>query len=69
MGIFFFIQSPAFIEDLYIPETVPEDDPQAFIDAMEASYSQISINCWIATALYGATFVVSGWQMWLNLKV
>ncbi|XP_018024589.1 ribonuclease kappa-B [Hyalella azteca] len=66
MGILFYIKSPAFLEDLFIPENATE--PAAYIDAMEKSFSQIALNCWIATALYGGTFVLSGWQMWLNFK-
>lgn len=40
MGILFYIKSPAFLEDLYIPEEA-EEDPIHFIHAMEDSYSQV----------------------------
>ena len=41
MGLFFLIKSPALIEDLYIPDDT-EETPAAFIEAMEASYSQVT---------------------------
>jgi len=67
MGIFFYVKCPAFIEDLSIPEEA-HHDPLMFIDAMDKSYAQIAINCWIACGMYAATLVVSGWQMYENLK-
>jgi len=67
MGIFFMIKSPALIEDIFLPESAGES-PEAFISHMMTSYKQSSNNCFIACALYAATLVVSGWQMWLNFK-
>ncbi|KAF2358474.1 hypothetical protein FHG87_010767 [Trinorchestia longiramus] len=66
MGILFFVESPAFLEDLYIPEDTEE--PVPYIEAMEKSFSQIATNCWIAMGLYLVTLVVSGWQVWVNFK-
>jgi len=42
MGVFFFIESPALLDDLYLPEE-SHHDPQSFIKAMETSYSQVNI--------------------------
>jgi len=67
MGIFFSIKSPAFIEDLSIPEDA-HHDPTEFIDALDKSYAQIALNCYIAAGMYAATLVVSGWQMYENVK-
>jgi len=65
MGIFFKIRSPALIEDVYIPEEA-EEDPQHFIEALDLGYSHSATNCFIATAMYACTFVLSGWQWWAN---
>jgi len=67
MGVFFKIRSPALIEDVYIPEEA-EEDPAHFIDALEKGYAQSATNCWIATAMYCASLVVSGWQWWANSR-
>jgi len=67
MGIFFYIRSPAFIEDLAIDHHEVHD-PLQFIDEMNKSYQQIAINCWIACGMYAATLLVSGWQMYENIK-
>ncbi|KAK4312290.1 hypothetical protein Pmani_016271 [Petrolisthes manimaculis] len=65
MGIFFWIRSPAFLEDLVIPEHA-HDSAEGYLTAMDDSFHTIAINCGVAAALYGVTLVVSGWQMWLN---
>jgi len=67
MGVFFMIKSPALIEDVLIPEEA-EESPAAFIAAMEKGYHASSTNCFIATLMYALTFIVSGWQAWLNFK-
>ncbi|KAK7028865.1 hypothetical protein SK128_002004 [Halocaridina rubra] len=67
MGLFFAIRSPAFIEDLSIPEEA-HHDARTFLDAMDDSYSLIAKNCGIAAALYAVTLVISGWQVWVNNK-
>jgi len=67
MGVFFQIKSPAFIEDLAIPAEA-HHDPKEFLLAMDKSYAQIAINCWIAAGMYAATLLISGWQMYENLK-
>ena len=40
MGVFFKIQSPAFIEDLYISEEAHHNVTQ-YMEAMENSYNQV----------------------------
>ena len=40
MGIFFFIKSPALIEDIYLDEEA-ESSPEAFVEAMDKSYHQV----------------------------
>jgi len=74
MGIFFWIHSVALVEDLnvkepsaYCPEPpAPCEDTQPFVNAMEASYNQNAMNCWIAALLYLVTLCISAQQFWMN---
>jgi|ERR1712212_573425 len=65
MGLFFYVKSPAFIEDLSIEDSA-HHDAKTFLEAMDKSYQTIAINCGIAAGMYAVTLVVSGWQMHLN---
>ncbi|XP_047487677.1 ribonuclease kappa-like [Penaeus chinensis] len=65
MAIFFYVRSPAFIEDLKI-EDADHHDAQKFLEAIDTSYSTIAVNCAISAGLYVVTLAVSGWQMWVN---
>jgi len=58
LGIFFKVRSPALAEDLPIDNAewaLRNNSYQYIMDL----YDQNAINCWIATALYCVTFVVS----------
>jgi len=67
MGVFFYIRSPALIEDVFVPEEA-EHSPEAYIDAIIKSYQVSAYNCWIATAMYAATFIFSAWQVKANFS-
>ncbi|XP_050726316.1 ribonuclease kappa-like [Eriocheir sinensis] len=67
MGIFFFIKSPAFIEDLYIPEEA-HHDANEYIKALDESYHTIAVNCGIAAGMYVITLIISGWQVMVNQR-
>jgi len=64
MGIFFYIQSVALVEDIPLKEEYT-DLPQLMTD-MEAGYHQNALNCWIAALLYLVTLCVSVQQFWMN---
>ena len=58
MGIFLRVNSPAFVEDLPINEEEWEKEhlSSEYIDGL---YAQMSTNCFIASAMYVGTLVVS----------
>lgn len=75
MGILFWVKSPAFIEDLKIPDEAmhphdltPEEGAYQYLQAMNDSFEVIAKNCGIAAGLYAVTLIFSGWQMWLNKR-
>jgi ribonuclease kappa len=65
MGIFFWIHSVALVEDLNIDEEKISSKGE-YVNAMEASYNQNAMNCWIAALLYLVTLCVSAQQFWMN---
>jgi len=66
MGIFFWIHSVALVEDLSVKEPGEYDSKEAFVTAMEGSYNQNAMNCWIAALLYLVTLCISAQQFWMN---
>jgi len=64
MGIFFYIQSVALVEDIPLKEEYT-DLTQLMTD-MESGYHQNAQNCWIAALLYLVTLCVSVQQFWMN---
>jgi ribonuclease kappa len=67
LGVFFYIESPALAEDL----PINEDDWAAgghnytYISDL---YQKVAVNCWIATGMYGATFIFSCIMLKLNMR-
>jgi ribonuclease kappa len=64
MGIFFWINSVALIEDIPLEEEYTSIT-QLHTD-MEKGYRQNALNCWIAALLYLVTLAVSVQQFWMN---
>jgi len=63
MGIFFYIQSVALVEDIPLRRSTLSCP---LINDMEAGYHQNAQNCWIAALLYLVTLCVSVQQFWMN---
>lgn len=67
MGIFLYVHSLAFIEDLHLEEkniTTPND----FLVEVNVLYTQAAYNCWVAACLYIITLAVSIHQYFLNRR-
>jgi len=64
MGVFFYINSVAFIEDIPLGELY-NSTSQLRTD-MEKGYSTNAFNCWIAALLYLVTLCFSAQQFWMN---
>jgi len=58
LGVFFHVRAPALVEDLPIDEAKWEEKNYDY-SYIEELYAQNAINCWIAAALYCATFIFS----------
>jgi ribonuclease kappa len=65
LGVFLKIYSPAFVEDLSIDENEWQEKGEDYIKEV---YTQASLNCFIAAALYVGVFVFSLIQHRLNLR-
>lgn len=65
MGLFFYTNSVALVEDLPLQSKEYEDESLLLKD-MEAGYTQNALNCWIAALLYLVTLCVSVQQFWMN---
>ncbi|XP_013137082.1 PREDICTED: ribonuclease kappa-like [Papilio xuthus] len=66
MGVFYYIEAVALLEDLPLEEESGHHTVDAFIHAVEVGYQRNSYNCWIAALLYVITLVISGHQFWMN---
>ena len=69
MGVFFFVESPALIEDL------PMEEHEYLKDAYKnggqeitGAYRQQAVNCWICAGLYALLLVFSGQQAFQSLR-
>jgi len=69
LGVFFHVRAPALIEDLPIDENkwAGMDTPYDY-KYIEDLYEQNAINCWIAAALYCATFIFSVIMFRVNMR-
>ncbi|KPJ03316.1 Ribonuclease kappa [Papilio xuthus] len=52
MGVFYYIEAVALLEDLPLEEESGHHTVDAFIHAVEVGYQRNSYNCWIAALLY-----------------
>ena len=66
MGVFFYINSVALIEDINLEERYESMD--RLRTDMDKGYHQNAINCWIAALLYLVTLCFSAQQFWMNNK-
>ena len=64
MGVFFYINSVALIEDIPLQEEYT--DMNKLRTDMDKGYQQNAFNCWIAALLYLVTLCVSAQQFWMN---
>merc|ERR1712020_521327 len=64
MGVFFYTNSVALIEDVPLDEEYSSEDELRM--AMDAGFQQNALNCWIAALLYLVTLCVSVQQFWMN---
>ena len=64
MGVFFYINSVALIEDIPLAEEYT--DMNKLRTDMDKGYQQNALNCWIAALLYLVTLCVSAQQFWMN---
>lgn len=67
LGGFFYIESPALAEDLPINEEHWADGGYNYTYISDL-YKQVAVNCWIATGMYGATFIFSCIMLKLNMR-
>jgi len=69
MGVFFYINSVALIEDLPLEaEYKGQGALEQFYADVDRAYSQNAYNCWIAACLYVGTFLISAQQFYMNNK-
>ncbi|XP_074604431.1 ribonuclease kappa-B-like [Brevipalpus obovatus] len=73
LGLLLKYQSIAFIEDLGIKETRedkahPHKSMAELLKEGGEKFDTAALNCWIAAGLYGATFFVSVFQFYRNMK-
>jgi len=66
MGVFFYINSVALIEDINLEESYSSMD--RLRTDMDKGYQQNALNCWIAALLYLVTLCFSAQQFWMNNK-
>ena len=70
MGVFFYVRSPALVEDLQLGEhfDYAGDNYANGGRVIENAYHQQAINCWICTGLYALLLALSGQQMLQNFR-
>ncbi|KAK7073097.1 hypothetical protein SK128_017655 [Halocaridina rubra] len=66
MGVLFYCETPAFLEDLPVEETYASVDD--YLAEVHRGFRTNAFNCIIAACLYIVTLGVSGWQFYLNQK-
>ncbi|OQV19017.1 putative Ribonuclease kappa [Hypsibius exemplaris] len=69
MGVFFFVESPALIEDLPMEEhDYIQDAYQNHGIKIQAAYRQQALNCWVCAGLYALLLIFSGQQAFQSLR-
>ena len=69
MGVFFFVQSPALVEDLPLSEEdLVEDVLHNQGAGLTSAYHQQAYNCWVAAFLYAGLLIFSGQQAFMGLR-
>uniref|UniRef100_A0A2P2ICS5 Ribonuclease kappa-like n=1 Tax=Hirondellea gigas TaxID=1518452 RepID=A0A2P2ICS5_9CRUS len=66
MGVLFYIESPAFIDDLPIGEHY--DTEEDYLLDVHRGFRANAFNCLIGACLYIVTLVFSTWQFYVNQK-
>jgi len=66
MGIFFYMNSVALIEDIHLKEEY--DDIKKLKNDMDVGYTQNAYNCFIAALLYLVTLCFSAQQFYMNSR-
>ncbi len=64
MGVFFYTNSVALVEDIPLNETYATE--HELRKDLETGYQQNALNCWIASLLYLVTLLISVQQFWMN---
>ena len=63
MGVFFWTNSVALVEDIPLEKYDSRDE---LVRDMDAGFQQNALNCWVAALLYLVTLLVSLSQFYLN---
>ena len=66
MGVLFYIESPAFLEDL--PMEGPYKNFEEYMTDVHRGFKANAFNCLIAACLYIMTLGISAWQFYMNQK-
>ncbi|RZC35676.1 hypothetical protein BDFB_009452 [Asbolus verrucosus] len=71
MGVFYYIHAVSLAED--VPAELPEEptpaDIEQFYKDLDAGYSQLAYNCWIAAGMYVAVLLISVQQFRANARL
>jgi len=66
MGLFFFMESVALVEDIPLEEHYKS--MEAFMTDKNAAFAANAYNCWIAACMYLFTILISAQQFYANNK-
>lgn len=67
MGLFYYLHSPAFLEELPV-EFKEGDSIESFNKKVDDAYTQVALNVWIAAALYVVVLAISVHQFRANIR-
>lgn len=67
LGAFFFVRAPSLAEDLPVNMPLWREKNYTY-GYIKDLYRNAAINCWIATGLYVATFILSCILLKINLR-